>query len=478
MKKTGLFKIIMFMLLGIVVATWIFSASFFTEGNLSDLGMYSVGFFDFFSLVFGSFEFTYFLQIFILLVSIGALYGVLGKTGKYRAWVEKIANKCKGTEIVFLIIAAFVIAALTSVFDYGFCLFIFFPFIISIILAMGYDKVTAAVTTFGAMLVGSIGSTLGKNNSGVIADLLSIKPSAAMLYKLALFIFSFAVLVLYLSKARKLKLEKRDDKADLFIGEKVSNKYSIVPIVVIFSLIFVFLVLGCTSWSDIFGVDVFTKFHEKVTALTIKLPYIHITPTGIDTGSNDVAILAKIFGTFQELGKWHYAEMSIICLIASLLIGLFYRVKGKFDAMLDGAKKMLKPALMVLFAYTVIYFAGNQMFYPTIAALILSISSKFSVILSAICVAIGSVFHIDMLYVANYVLPQIAAIEGTNSTVLALVTQSIYGVTMFVAPTSAVLVFGLTYLGIPYKEWIKKTWKLVVTLLVVVLVILLLAKFL
>ena len=81
MKKTGLFKIIMFMLLGIVVATWIFSASFFTEGNLSDLGMYSVGFFDFFSLVFGSFEFTYFLQIFILLVSIGALYGVLGKTG-------------------------------------------------------------------------------------------------------------------------------------------------------------------------------------------------------------------------------------------------------------------------------------------------------------------------------------------------------------------------------------------------------------
>ena len=63
MKKTGLFKIIMFILLGMVVATWIFSASYFNEGNLAELGMYNIGFFDYFSLIFGSFEFAYFLQI-------------------------------------------------------------------------------------------------------------------------------------------------------------------------------------------------------------------------------------------------------------------------------------------------------------------------------------------------------------------------------------------------------------------------------
>ncbi len=478
MKKTGLFKIIMFMLLGIVVVTWIFSASFYTEGNLSDLGMYSVGFFDYFSLLFGSFEFTYFLQIFILLVSIGALYGVLGKTGKYRAWVEKIANKCKGTELVFLIITAFVIAAISSALDYGFSLFIFFPFIISIILAMGYDKVTAAVATFGAMLVGTIGSTLGHNTSGVISDLLGITAKTGITYKLALFVFAFAVLILYLSKAKRVKSAKKDEIIDPFIGEKTSNKYSIVPMIVILSLVFVFLVLGCTDWVDAFGVKVFSKFHTTVTSFSVKLPYLHITSSGFDTGSHDVTIFAKILGNYQELGSWAYSEMSIVCLVAALLIGLFYRVKGKFEAMLEGAKKMLVPAFMVLLVYTVIFFAGNQMFYPTIASLILSISSKFSVVLSAICVAIGSVFHIDMLYVANYVVPQINAVEGVNGTVLGLITQSIYGVTMFVAPTSAMLVLGLSYLGIPYKEWIKKTWKLVVALLVVVFVILLLAKFL
>ena len=39
MKKTGLFKIIMFTLLGMIVATYIFSGSYFEDGALTDLGM-------------------------------------------------------------------------------------------------------------------------------------------------------------------------------------------------------------------------------------------------------------------------------------------------------------------------------------------------------------------------------------------------------------------------------------------------------
>ncbi len=530
MKKTGLFKIIMWVLLGMVVATWIFSAGFFNEGSLSDLGMYNIGFFDYFSLIFGSFEFTYFLQILILLVSIGALYGVLGKTGKYRAWVEKIANNFKGNELIFLIITAFTLATLSSVFDFGFSLFIFIPFLISIILAMGYDKTTAAVTTIGAMLIGTIGNTLGYNTSAVVSDLLGIGLTNGILYKLALFVFSFAILILYLSKARRTKNVKNEEE-DMFIGEKTPNKYPILPLIIIFALVFALMVVGCTKWGE--GINIvniitilglillftvfacttkrskkniitiiittvicagitfmcfhwskqinafsFSKVHTAITEFTVKLPYLHITQSGFDTGVDKVAIFAKLFGSFQAFGEWNYAEMSIVCLVAALLLSLFYRVENKFNAMLDGAKKMMGPALMVLLTYTVIYFAGNQMFYPTIAGLILSITSKFSVILSSICMIIGSALHVDILYVANYVVPQLAANESANATIIYLLTQSIYGATMLIAPTSSLLVLVLSYLEIPYKEWVKKTWKLVVTLFAISIVILLLAKFL
>lgn len=462
MKKTGLFKIIMFTLLGILLVTWFVPASYFTDGNLSSLGMYRIGFFDFFQLLFGTFEFTYFIQIFILLVSIGALYGVLVKTGKYGALIEKIASKFKGKEQVFLIAAAFLIAALTSVFDYGLLLFIFIPAIISIILAMGYDKLTACITTFGAILIGTIGTTLGYNIVGVINEQIKGTLTTALTYKIGMFVLCFAALAVYLLKAKKSKKIDKDEikSSDMFAGEKISNKYSVAPIIVIFSILFVLLIMGCTAWNSTFGVSAFDTFNTKVSEVSIK----------------GFAIFGELLGTVNALGQWYYAEMSIMCLLSALILGRFYRMKHKdvFTYMADGAKKMLAPALMIVLVYAVIFFAGNTMFYPTIADFILKATSKFNIFFSTIVMILGSALHVDMLYVASYVIPQIAA-QDVSSTVLAVLTQGVYGVTMFVAPTSAILVLGLSYLNIPYTEWIKKTWKLVLVLFAIVLVALILA---
>ena len=478
MKKTGLFKIIMFILLGMVAVTWIFSASYFQNGSLSELGMYNIGFFDFFSLLYGSIEFQYFIQIIILLLSIGALYGVLGKTGKYRAWVEKIANRTKGNQFIFLVITSFVIALLTAVFDYGFSLFIFFPLLISIILAMGYDRITAVLTTFGAMLVGTIGNIMGANISGVIADLLEAEVTAGIYYKIALFLGSFIVLMIFLSKAKKVgKIGNKEASEDEFIGEKSSNKYSITPIIIIFAALFVIMILGCTPWEKSFGVSIFTKIYDKIMGFSPKLPYLHITTSGIDAGIQETKIFSILFGNVPAFGEWYYAEMATVCLVSALLIGFIYKVENKFTAMAEGVKKIAFPSLMVLLAYCVIYFAGNQMFFPTISTLLLSITKKFSLIISTIVMILGSAVHVDVLYVSSYLVPQIAA-KGVNTTLVALLTQSIYGVTMFAAPTSAILVFALTYLNIPYKEWIKRTWKLILALLAVSFVILLVARFL
>ncbi len=471
MKKTGLFKIIMFVLLGIVVATWIFSAGYFNEGKLTDLGMYNIGFFDYFQLLFGSFEFSYFIQIFILLVSIGALYGVLGKTGKYRAFVEKIASNLKGREMVFIIITAFIIAALTAVFDYGFAMFIFYPFVISIILAMGYDKTTACLTTFGAQLVGTIGGVIAYNINGVVNNLLELELGAGLWFKLALFVLSFGALIFFLSKAKKGKRTAKAEEEDMFLGEKATNKYSVAPIIVIFSIIFVLLVLGCTAWEDTFGVSAFKNFNDNLAAYTIKLPYFHLTINGVDAGTKEIAIFSQILGTVSAFGEWYYAEMAVMCLLSALVLGLLYRVKDKFAAMAEGAKKMLRPALLIVLIYCVIYFAGNTMFFPTLASLILGITSKFNIFFSTIVMALASAVHVDMLYVSNYAIPQLAA-QDVNPIIVALLAQGIYGVVMFVAPTSAVLALGLSYLDIPYKEWVKNTWKLILALFAIVVVVL------
>ena len=161
--------------------------------------------------------------------------------------------------------------------------------------------------------------------------------------------------------------------------------------------------------------------------------------------------------------------MSVMCLLASLILGLRYRIKNLFEVMADGAKKLLRPAFLVMVIYAVIYFSGNTMFFPTLANLLLNVTSKFNIFFATLTMIIGSALHVDMLYVANYAIPQIASTGATTQTV-GILAQGIYGVTMFVAPTSTMLALGLSYLGISYKEWLKKSWKLVLSLFVLVIV--------
>lgn len=457
-KKSDLFKNLVFALLQIVILTWVLSASYFTAGELSNLGMYRIGFFDFFQLLFGSFQFAYFIQIMMLLVSIGALYGVLGKTGKYRAIIERIASKLKGKENVFLIGCAFVISAITSAFDYGFSTFIFIPFLISIILTMKYDKITAFVTTFGAYFVGIIGSTVNESIiSTVNGQLTNMTLTSGIYFKLILYVLSFAILVFFLLKSKKSKT-KDESTEDMFIGDKVSNKYSALPIIIVFSIIFVILVLGCTGWETVFGVTAFSKFNTWLASASV-------------LGDTYPKF---IIGTISAFGEWYYAEMAVICLIAALLLGKLYRIKFAdiLAAMAEGARKMIPSALLVGLAYTVVYFSGNTMFFPTIADAILGLSEKFNLFLTSLATILGSAFHVDMLYISNYVIAQIAY-TTTNHTLVALMIQSLYGLTMIAVPTSAMLVLGLNYLDISYKEWIKSSWKLILELLIAIFIILL-----
>lgn len=477
MKKSGLFKIIMFTLLGMIVASWFISATYFENETLSELGMNYAGLFDAFSMFFKSFLIEYFVQVLLLLLSIAGLYGVLEATGLYRKLVNKIVDDLKGREFLFLVLVSLFIAILTSVFDFGFALFIFFPLIISVLLLMGYDKVTVGLATFGSMLIGIIGNTVGYNTSGIVASVLNVETANNFYFKLALLLVSYVVLLLFLSKQKRHKVEEKDLKNDdLFMDEVTPKKESLAPIVIVLCVLFVLLVLGCTNWEDTFKVTFFTDLHDKLFNWEPKLPYLHLTTEGFKVGTEKIAILNNLFGDLGAFGKWYYSEMTVLCFLSSLLLGLIYRVNA-FEGFGKGIKKMLKPVGVLFMSYVVLYVAANLMIYPTIADLLLGLTNKLRVLPTALVMAIASFLHVDVLFVANYAAPQIA-LKATNTSLVALLTQSIYGVVMFIAPTSIYLAFGLPYLGISYKEWVKKTWKLVLALLVVVLVVLLIANYL
>ncbi len=469
MKKNGLFKILLILLIAVSILTWFIPASYYDGTGMVDLGMFRIGFFDFFQFINLTFDFSNFFVVILFLLAIGALYGVLSKTGAYRNILEKIAKSLKGKEKIFLIVVTFVFAALSSVFGFELLVIIFIPAIISLILMLGFDKVTAFMATFMANLIGVIGATLSYATVGYINEQIGTTFGTQIFAKIALFVISYLIYTMFLlGHADKIKKSKNKEAAEeeMFVSEKKTTKVSKWPVYALFGVLFVILVLACTKWNEVFGIEVFQNVHKAVTEFTIK----------------DNAVFSYILGDISEFGAWSYSQITVVILVLTLIVGKIYKFKGSeiIDYMVDGAKKMMKPALLAIFAYAIVYIVGNTVFFNTITSWVVGLTKHLSVGLSSIILLVGSVLHIDMVYLSSYILPIIAG-SFTNTaeiTTLAIMSQSLYGVTMFVAPTSIMLVIGLTYLNIPYKEWLKTSWKFVLQLLAIIIVISLIIRYL
>ena len=86
-----------------------------------------------------------------------------------------------------------------------------------------------------------------------------------------------------------------------------------------------------------------------------------------------------------------------------------------------------------------------------------------------------SIFAVESYYAATGPAQLIFAVAAaTNLGKIALTWQSMYGLTMLVAPTSVLLLATLSHLKIGYGAWWKAVWKLFLELLIACTVILLL----
>lgn len=455
MKKNKLFKILAITMLVIALLTWFIPAGNYS-GEFVDGGIQRLGFIDFCQYLVLPFFQSMFIEILLFLLSVGAFYGVLSKTGVYKSTIEKIAKKFKKKGTLVLIIIAFLIATLSSVGGYGLLLFVFIPMIISIILLMGYDKITAFLITFGSMLIGVMGTTFGDIET--ILSMLNLTYTSQIFFKLGLFVISFVIFILFTLKIanKKSKEEKYEDK---YLGIENSKKSSIA-LWLIYAIVFVLFILGCTKWSESFEIEIFNKFHEWLMSISIK----------------DFAIFNNILGNSTvAFGTWSYFQMSILLIVTSLIIACIYKVKA-FEAITDGIKVIIKPTLLVIFSYAILILIVNSGIFITLMSYVLTPIKKLNILsalLSLIINIFGSFLHVELPYVASFCLPYLAGTftESYAPAILNVMTQATYGLTMFVAPTSLFLLLGLTYLEIPYCEWLKKAWKLVVALLLVIIIL-------
>ena len=506
MKKHNTIKVVLITMLVFLLLSWILPAAYYS-GQYVDQGRVQMGLFDLFNYPLTSLSYFGYIGLFFILV--GGFYGILYKIPAYRTFLERIVKLFEGKEKIILGIFVAIIALLVSVCGMQFGIAIFIPFIVALILLMGYDKITAALVTIGGIIAGLVGTTYAANNTGILTGALALDADFEIGIRWIILLVSVALVIfnvlMYIGFKKKVKVEKKAVKVEkkeeikpvkkssskkvtsakktttkkttksskkgksvnkaalmeedvIIVPAKVSGKHKIWPLVLTFSLLFVLFVLAFMPWTT-FKVDAFEKASLAVQEFTLfKFP-----------------IFAKILGTFNPFGSWSITDLFLPMGLVILVLALIYKIKldDLIDGFIDGAKKALAPAVIVILLYTILVLVTYHPFQLVIYKAILGLTKGFNVATTVIVALLAPIFNSDIAYSFQAVIPYYSSIvtKTANYPLAAVVFQSMYGVAMLFAPTSLVLMGVLAYLKVSYKDWLKAIWKLLLELFVALLII-------
>lgn len=556
MKKHNALKVVLASLIVLLVLSWIFPAAYFSS-EFMDQGRVQMGLFDFFEYPLTAISYFGYIPMYLLFV--GGFYGVLYKIPAYRSFLDKVAAKAKAHSTLTIILMVALLALGVSIcgLQVGFALFI--PFLVSVLLLMGYDNRVVAYTIVGALAAGLVGTTYGVQNSGLAASILSLNFDFQIgvrfvLLAVAVFLVILNVLLTIRRQERitvkEIKLDsnkketkveevvveepekpaKKETKAatkkttttkgagksagkgskgkgkakgkststkgkststktnkstksknankaalkdgDVIVAKNEDNGYHLLvpaevdgkrttwPITLLFTLLFVLMVLAFIPWGET-GFNV--PFFQNVTDAVLEFELFGFP------------IFAKLLGNVVAFGEWSVNQLFLPMALALLLLVVIYKVKFNdvLDGFVAGVKKAVVPALVGVAMYTILVIVTYHPYQLTIYKAILGLTKGFNIATTTLVSLLAAVFNSDPIYTAQSYLPYYVSVvtNADNYPLVGIIYQAIYGFTSLFAPTSLILMATLSYLKVNYLDWLKTAWKLLLELFVVLLIV-------
>lgn len=457
-KLSGLLVVISALL------TWVIPQGVFQSTEFVDQGISRIGINVFLeNSLMGLYYFTI-LASFLLVL--GGFYQVLSKQAGYRQLIKNISKKLKRCEIPVVLVTSLIFAILCSISNEYLPLLALIPFVVSILSAMKVDKISAFVATFGGLLVGTIGSTFSAKVAQVTSNgqkLIPVEPSEVLTTQTIIFVIAFVILAAFtILRLRKQKEQsEKFEEYDLFAPEKsadtgkVPKTWPYVIGIILFVLVTVLAYLPWETWD----IKFFTDLTDKINNFEIfKVP-----------------IVSYVFGTFNPFGSWDILRIQKVMALATILISLFGRVSlgDIFESYGEGFKKIGKVVAVLMAVYTIILFNYNFPIVPTIVNWINGLAKDFNGLVVYLGSLVTSLFGVEMQYVLPLSGVYYATLYSANQATILLIVQLAYGFVSFFVPSSAILMMGLSFLDIKYKDWMKFIWKFLLVLLVISIAIIL-----
>lgn len=381
------------------------------------------------------------IDVALFVLVIGGFLGVVTRTGAIDAGIGRAMTALRGREIWMIPILMALFAAGGTSYGMAEESLAFYALVIPVMIAAGYDAVTAVAIIMLGAGIGTLGSTINPFATVIASNAAQIPFTEGIWLRVTILVLGWLACVAYV--VRYARRVKADPSTSLVADMRKENEAH------------------------------FLQGKQSIEALEFT-PVRRIV----------LAIFGLTFGVMiwgVSAGGWWMAEMSALFLGAAILVGLVagMREKELTGTFVDGARDLLGVALIIGVARGIVVVMDDGKITDTV----LHWASQSVADLSTVAF-INVMFWIEVMLsffvpsssglavLSMPIMAPLAEFAGVSAHLVVTAYQSANGLVNLINPTFAVVMGGLAIGRVGYDRWLRFVAPLLVVLVILISVVL------
>jgi len=378
------------------------------------------------------------IDIVLFVLIIGGFIGVFNSSGAFDKGIGVLAHKLKGRESLLIIIVTLLISIGGTTFGMQEETLAFYPMLVPVFLAAGYDLIVPVAVVYIGSCVGIMGGTINPFGTIIASDAAGVNWTLGFASRLGMMLIGVTLGIGYI--IRYGNRIKKDPSRSLLHGLNIQSPFKAID----------------------------KNENPQKLSLTTKLL---LTLFGATFG-------VMVYGV--AFLDWWFMEMTALFLVAAIIMGALQRIgeRNFVRDFLSGAKDLLGVSLIIGIARgvtvvlnegkvsdTILYYSANAVEGMSGFAFLPALMLVFVVLTLFISSSSG------MAVVTMPIMSSLAQVIGVPQEEIVNAYLFGFGLMNFITPTGLILP-SLAMVNVDYNKWLRFIWPLLAILAIVAVVIL------
>lgn len=363
------------------------------------------------------------IDIIAFVLVIGGLVGVINSTGAFTAGINALSKALKGKEKWMIVIIASLVALGGTTFGLAEETIAFYPIVVPIFIAAGYDAIVAIATIFLGSCIGTMVSTINPFSTVIASNIAGVSIAQGLPLRLVTLVIAMTITLIYIIKyGEKVK---KDPTKSLIYAQKAEIEKKFL------------------SEENDEELVKFT-FRKKLMLLIFGLSFV-----------------IMIYGV-KELG-WGFIDMTALFFaVTFIMVPLANQKESDYVAnFVQGAADLLGVALIIALARGVTIIMDGGLISDTLLYSLSGIVSNmsgviFSVVMYFVYIVLGFFINSSsgLAVLSMPVMAPLADVVGVNRDIIITAYMFGQGLIGIITPTGLILA-SLAMVDVTYDKWLK-----------------------